>query len=370
MSLIKTITVIIIIVLMALWGYLMGSCLMDFINEPEDGAENEVGNEEWLGPIFARMRPMRRIEIDDDIWAEHVIFPNDPRPEMPHNAPANATERVDNNFARMEAHNDDPQNVHNHTVLIHISRKYARLEELDAAGRRWTQQFDISYAIDQRLRAKLREIREYIADMPNDRKRKIEAFLTEVCRGGTITLHNQIVKEGWLFSMIWDRINCTDNLPMQANLREMFITQILEAVIDRGDNFINIFNGIMGGQHQRAEYRTVCLNGRVGQMMSCFINMDADPLLAEPIMDEKEIVNAAYVRAHNVFMSAMEADPAMKELYNADENSLTPDQHRTLNEFIMRVQAQIDSNLRSTYIDMLGADKLQEVIANAKAGIV
>jgi len=351
---------------MALWGYLMGSCLIDFINEPED----EARNEEWLGPIFARIRPIRRIDIDDDIWAEHILFPNDPRPEMPHNAPANATERVDNNFARMEVHNDDPQNVHNHTVLIHIGRKYARLEELDEAGKRWTQYLDASYAVDQRLRAKLHEFREYIADMPSTRKRKIEAFLTEVCRGGTITLHNQTVKEGWLFSMIWDRINCTDNLPMRTNLREMFVTQILEAVIDRGDNFIDIVNEVAGDHRQRIEYQTVCLNGRVGQMMSCFINMDADPLLAEPIMDEKEIMNAAYVRAHKVFTSAMEADTAMKELYDADENSLTPDQHRTLNEFITGIQTQIDSNLRSTYIDMLGTDKLQEVIANAKAGIV
>jgi hypothetical protein len=386
MSFLKIFAVVIVLIIMVVWSWMMGLCLADIIN-----TNDEIGatDRDYVAGINNTLRQRREprfggfgnMDWEDLGWIElapdHIILPTaESTVSVPHTAPINAEEEADNSFARLETHNNDSQNVHNHTIMTHIGQKYDRLVTLDMLGPQWLHNFTpVDNAVAQRLDSTCNGIRMHMSRLSVDKQTKMEVYLTEVAKNSTISLRNEIIKEGWILSMVWDRINCAENVPNQANLREMFVAQIMECVKPRDDalDVIEAFLGLGTTQrtsHTTTQYTTVCLNGRVGQLLAVLTNLDADPELATPILDEKELANAAYVAAHSIFEAAMREDPAGAGIYNMNEDDLTDAQAATLEDFKRKISQQIDRKIRKQYIDLLSPDKLQEVINNSQAAIV
>jgi hypothetical protein len=339
-------------------------------------------------------------------------------------------EKAKQYYEELEDHDNDSQNVHNPAVLHSLSRKYRRLlelsssqenEDLNALQGAGISEVELRLAkIEATLQQMRQRIRSYYIQRSESKKctsaqadmniKKIEMFLKEVERGGTITSISPIalanerndtdaflrpdgtrlratrdpepIREDWILSLVWERIHSPDNKEHEEELETALMDQMIDGVkknsplLDGVLQLLNLRNTPASEEDDiEKTHAPVCINGRVGRMISSLTILDADPILTEPEKDEKEIANVAYYNANNILQKSLQTweikDPgigkSMLEIYNSMEQ--TDREKEIVEEFAKSVKGEIEKELREKYTGTIGNEQLNDIIAKAQSGI-
>jgi len=113
--------------------------------------------------------------------------------------------------------------------------------------------------------------------------------------------------------------------------------------------------------------RTVCINGRVGRILSTFTLLDADSILSSPEMDDKELFNEAYVKANKVLEIALDThdNPVIRDLYSKPEDTLNMQEQLIVNRFRERAKSEIAKTLKADYENLIDEKSLYTIINNS-----
>ena len=287
-------------------------------------------------------------------------------------------------FNDLEDHSNDPQNAHDHQVIISLKEKYQRLTELHKDGPEIDELKKAGLSDMEIREAKImdsiNEIYQYaLKKLNNDDKKKIEEVLTEISKGYTITsLDNNGVKESWILTLIWERINHPENEKNRENMKEALLYQLIDCIQTTQEMFgdiIQIITPLGDAPH------VVCINGRIARLISSLSLLDEDPILNKPELDEKEISNLAYMKAYSILQKNLKRKvpknrgfqrlegKIMEEIYIKDPDKLEDDEKKLLKHFESHVKKEITHSLKKEYQEIVSSKLLNEIIEKSLMGI-
>jgi hypothetical protein len=259
-------------------------------------------------------------------------------------------------------HNDDPQNVHNSTVVKEITKVFNRLETLNKTDFPSTSEVALSAEElkSEIINATFAEIRERAPRDPTDAQ-KVEQVLAEISKGGYVSCLNST--EDWVMCQIWRRTNSPDNAAKCEELKTTFINNLLDCITHHESGLIF---GIMPNGVE-------CIQGRVSRMLSTFMLLDNDPLLAAPIKDDKEFENEAYTKA-GAIISQEQANPpeefaGIDEIYKKDDAVLTEEEVEKMKSYEVYLKKRIRETLEKDYMGVIDRVHLEAIITNAQQGV-
>lgn len=287
-------------------------------------------------------------------------------------------------YTDLEEHANDPQNAHDHQVIIGLKEKYDRLLELHEDG---AEIEDLKKAglterelIDAKIMDSINEIYQYAVRTLNlENKNKVEEVLTAIARGNIVTSFDPNgVKESWILSLIWERINHPDNKEQCENMKEALMHQLIDCIQTTQEmlgDMVQLIAPLGDTPH------VVCVNGRVARILSTLSLLDNDPILRKPELDEREISNLAFMKASSVLQKNLKRKVPkgrgydnlegilLEDVYIKDPDKLTDDEQRLLKQFESYVKKEIEHTLRKEYQDIVSTKLLTEIINKAQMGV-
>lgn len=302
-------------------------------------------------------------------------------------------------YQEMEDHGNDPQNSHDHQVIISLTEKYKKLvelqNELDKSNEPDYEEFKKAGLVDTEIKdAKaaysINEFytwavdflkKKYVGDRDNYHKniKILEDVLNEIGKGAEIkSVDPEGVKEGYILMLIWLRINHPDNAENCENLKEVLLNQILDCVQTTQEmlgDLIQIVAPIGDTPH------VVCLNGRVARIISSLSLLDKDPILAKPELDENEITNLAYMKSSMILQKNLKKlipskiksqnvhGETMEDIYVRDPEKLTETEKELLEQFEHHVKKEITRTLNKEYKEIVSSNLLEKMIEKSLAGV-
>jgi len=313
------------------------------------------------------------------------------------------TQTADEFFQELNDHNDEPQNVHNSQIRKALTARLLRIIELNGGMHESYEVGGLQIPHEQYIQAKLhhtsQEIinrsRQYLNGMvlleaitqeeAELRLAKVNLVLVKISQGYDLVMTDGIpYKENLILVHVWDRINHADNFGNREQLQIALIDNLIDAVEERPTALLamdNIINTMLGGAHQHAgistTHHTVCINGRMGRVLTSFVLLDADPAIAAPEMDEKELANEAYSKASVILdreldtykVKLPENKRTIQDIYIADEDTLSQRELLVLRAFEDHVKETIAEELRRDYDGVLPYEQVTAIITKAHAGV-
>lgn len=273
-------------------------------------------------------------------------------------------------FTKLESHANDSQNTHDSTILSSLTMKYKRLKELYDNKEYSNEILKAGITEEELNNAKIDEIifqikklsKEYYNN--EEKQNKINNILDEISKNNTITSISEEkipVYEKYILLLVWTRIHHKDN---EENMKKMEI-MLLDQLIDCYESIkinIGIIN-VMTPEH------SVCINGRVGRIISSLTLLDNDKILSDPEKDEKEIANLAYSKAYKILTTELKKNKRIDELYNTNHDKLSDDEFDEVIEFENKIKLKIERELTNEYKNYISSQKLKNIIEKAKQGI-
>ena len=291
---------------------------------------------------------------------------------------------------RNEAHNDDSENVHNHQVVKGLKSRYEQLVRLNG---------NLNYPPDdlqdvltetewkstlkqQTFTQIANRVAEYLDGEPgsNEKLQKIEAVLDKIKKGSSIMSlsadprdEENFVKEDWLLINAWWRIQNSDNAPNKDKLEISLIDQLIDCgKISITENpFIAALQNLGGDRVTVGEPRVtlVCVQGRASRVLQAFTLLDADSLLAAPVLDDAEIRNAAFSETFQILQRELDSKGGnIRDLYDEiDDDALSPADIVELERFKNHVREQVQIQLTAKFGDI--TNNIDQIIEDAAAGI-
>lgn len=291
------------------------------------------------------------------------------------------TKNPDKYYKDIQKHNNDSQNVHNSQIILSLRKKYNRLLDLNDVNNNDQTKELIRAGFTQQEIEKSRmldtnnQIKIYAKNNLSDQNiQKINDVLAEIEKNNNITSISDIsnkldkpINENWILNLVWERINHNDNKDHVNEMKTALIDQLLDCV--QSNNAVDIMvQMFINGDVIENNNNIVCINGRVGRLLSSLTLLDSDSILSEPEKDEKEIANLAYMKAYNILQEALKKDDIDK-IYTKDIDSLTIEEKEKLSKFENQVKNQIEETLLKEYKDIVSNIELENIINKAKLGV-
>lgn len=278
-------------------------------------------------------------------------------------------------------HANDTQNVHDSMVIKELKKRYDRLIELNQSAlivpadiADHINQDDYADMFCQTMFIELGNYCQTYFDPINfsEKFQKAQKVIETARQGSIFTGFIDEIKEDWILAHVWYRIHSSDNT---AN-RDQLLSALMDQLQDAGKYALAggiaavvaaVITGIPPVRSQ--ELTTECTTGRIGRYFQTFTLLDADPLLQQPILDEKEYENEAYAKSYKILTKFIDNTPGMNVLYHtADEDTLTSDDRTKLNEMRDGARAAIAEALVKDYEGIIPQDKLDRLIEKCAAG--
>jgi hypothetical protein len=259
-------------------------------------------------------------------------------------------------YQGLERHANDPENVHDSSVIRSLKRKYERLVELSQKSLS-----DSRVPPEDLLNSTLIEIecliKKHFAQSPDEAEKCLK-FLQESDKGRSITSLTpdfSPVFESRILVLVWTRIHQEENRSNWDKLERALLDQLIDAT----------------------RKATPCITGRIGHLFAALTLLDADPILSEPERDDREIANLVFYKANSIVdHQLLNWVPAggipsrpIAQLYITDPDELSTEEKEIVEEFIAHCQAEIETTIRKEFADQLSAERLDHVIHEAKLGV-
>jgi hypothetical protein len=144
------------------------------------------------------------------------------------------------------------------------------------------------------------------------------------------------VSDAEVLIRVWRRINQEANGEHIRDLESTLVQQLLDMI-------------------EEGATEPVCITGRISRLMSCFTLCDVDEELARPEQDTTTVSSEMFSRASRIL------DEAWKE------EALAPwrDALNLPQEVLAQLRTRLETSLRAEYADLVSADELNTIIAQA-----
>lgn len=324
-------------------------------------------------------------------------------------------------------HDDNAQNSHNSTINKFLRKKYKRLVELNESKRikiegisdeisdeirinqtfTELEQFANTYSIEQynKESQNIYANNEYsdiqkrqLINESNRRWRmyldKIKLVIKEIKKSGTISSITEwidgiptAIKEDIIVANIWSRFHHSENEENQQKLKIALLDNMADAVKKKVD-IENVVEGLANffGLHQtepltefERSHNTYCINGRVSRYLNSFTLNDADEILTEPMMDHREVANAAYMQTGIIINEGIEEyeqnsyckDPIvakkwkMNDLYGEDYENLNSSELLVVRDLERFLKNKIEKYIKEKYSNLVSEEELNNIIEKA-----
>jgi hypothetical protein len=187
----------------------------------------------------------------------------------------------------------------------------------------------------------LSPVRETEISAVNSKKRQtIQDVLEVFKKENEITSLNNgdgtAVSDAEVLIRVWRRINQEANGEHIRDLESTLVQQLLDMI-------------------EEGATEPVCITGRISRLMSCFTLCDVDEELARPEQDTTTVSSEMFSRASRIL------DEAWRE------EALAPwrDALNLPQEVLAQLRTRLETSLRAEYADLVSADELNTIIAQA-----
>jgi hypothetical protein len=330
----------------------------EFLDEPEVTPPTPPSKPETLIPVRqARPRGAATAPLDDT-------------------AQTHLQKALDDYYESLQRHSNDGQNVHDSVVIRHLSRKYGTLIRLlgeDAEFQAMLQQLvDLGHPLKEArgmaVQACLVEIHSRLAqtDRSEESRNKIQTVLETISRNYTITsLNGKRIPESWILTLVWRRVVSPDNAAKSVEMWDRLLTSLEQCAVPMTLPMepILLRAGIRPG------YDTVCINGRVANVLSVLTMLDSNPRLSEPELDYAEVRNEAMYLSAHVLKSYMREHPQGAALYVLQADRLTAPQKIEVAQFEEAMRQALDTEIRAKYAEIVAPTQMETLIREAQAGV-
>jgi len=273
---------------------------------------------------------------------------------------------IDEYYGERERHDNDPQNVHEPVIVKCHSAKYKRMLELrvnDPEHMAFIRGLIIEgHNRDQVRNMEImeadREIRQHAMTLPEEKRVPIMQVLDTIGHGSTtVSLTGHPVKDIWVLTLVWKRIHHPSNAKNHEEMKEVLMDQLRDASHPDG----------YAPEGEVAS--SVCINGRIGRILSVLTRLDSDEVLSEPELDLKELRNIAMFKCANILKHRLKEEPEMAALYVKLRDQLSKYELNDVEKFESQIRDEIDSTLRAEYQRLLSEWDLDILIRDGQAGI-
>lgn len=367
--------------------------------------ELEEHNHHELPPMRPIIHTMTLALRQDniDLPPAEIIFPVRRPPRVQKRRPK-VKEEAKSYYTKLEKHDNNPQNTHDHQVLKYLKRKWRRILQLAPKLEvdpnlgltryqfRRLQVDTVFMEVRRELESYCQRRKEqYLAKNEPDKSMLfhdcVEMVLKEIYKGQTIisiSYNNKPVREDVVLTEVWRRIHHPDNKANCATMVVSLLDQLFSCTERRTTAINELVRLVVPEVHieehipenENADnYHILCINGRVDRMISCLTLQDADPILAEPEKDSSELANEAYLKAYNILekmqgeWQSPEGARPFKEIMDTPDNKLTLAEKKIIDDYRVAVKKQIENVLKKDYKDLTDPEELNKIIIKAQAGV-
>lgn len=273
---------------------------------------------------------------------------------------------IDEYYGERERHDNDGQNVHEPVIVKCLSAKYKRMLELrvnDPDRKAFERSliaegYDRNQVRNMEISKADQEIRQHVATLPKERAEAITRVLDVIsCGNTTVSLTGHPVKDIWVLTLVWGRIHHPSNAKNFAEMRDVLMDQLCDA--SHADGYVP----------QTETTGAVCINGRIGRILSVLTLLDSDPVLAKPELDFKELRNLALSKCANLLKQRLKEEPEMAPLFAALRETLSEDEIHDVEKFEARLRSEIEQTIQQEYSRLLSARELEALIRDAQSAL-
>lgn len=265
-------------------------------------------------------------------------------------------------FDRVQQHDDNSQNAHDRQIRVSLTNRLKAIMDKNTLA--VSEPAKLKSIHEQTYSEIINLVNTSITDIES--KRQIMSVLHNMMSSkNTIQMIDGVHFETNILAHVWMRINADENAENKHNLCEALIAALLDCYDhdDGVDDLIGALNLITG-----PGTNTVCINGRVGRILSIFTLLDADKNIAQPEMDAFEIRNEILMKALAILKREL-ATTSIAHVYEADPKTLSDSERIELSKFEESVKIAITDEIKNEYKDILDRNTLQEHIDTALLGI-
>ena len=256
-------------------------------------------------------------------------------------------EKQDAYFEERDIRND-PQNVHESQVNNDLARIYHQILQRNETE-------NILFQDEMNNPRALAEIRNYMTKRKwSDDKQRQRAFRTldKIAEGNWIT--NLNARESEVLSEVWRRMNSPQNEDNRDGLHDSLMDSLADCVEP----------GYNGQDYQ------VCASGRMGRVLGSLTLLDTDANISEPIKTAEILRNEIFAKSYQIIQDSLKAtDAETARAYNGVLEAPAPDVDAKLAEFESGLKTRIDTELRNEYENKVEKRVLDNLIADAQAGV-
>lgn len=273
---------------------------------------------------------------------------------------------IDEYYGERERHDNDPQNVHEPVIVKCHSAKYKRMLELrvnDPEHMAFIRGLianghDRDQVRNMEIMEADREIRQHVMTLPETKRGPIIQVLDTIGHGSTtVSLTGHPVKDIWVLTLVWKRIHHPSNAKNHEEMKAVLMDQLHDASHPEG-------------YAPEGEVATaVCINGRIGRILSVLTSLDSDKVLSEPELDLKELRNIAMFKCANILKQRLKEEPEMAVLYVKLRDQMSKYELNDIEKFESQIREEIDSALRQEYNKLLSSWDLDTLVRDAQACI-
>jgi hypothetical protein len=283
---------------------------------------------------------------------------------------------VDSYYQKVQTHDNDSQNSHDSFIVKCLVKKYKRLVELNADLPKPEIGDTDPIALQNLLvNTTFMEIRNEAMKMKHFELTRINLVLADIAKGSPISYLD--TTEDIVLMHVWRRIHAPANTG-NTNMVMTLLEQLINAT-EQSTPVMDLINGLLPelnfhiprAQQGPVTYSVVCCGGRIARILSSLTLQDADPILAEPEKDGKELANEAYTKSHKIYcdMLATQSDEFKKIYEQIDTSTLSDAEKKNIDEFNDSVKKQIEIILKQDYID-INSEALNIIIKTAQSAII
>lgn len=242
----------------------------------------------------------------------------------------------------------DPQNVHDSVVNKKTSTTYSKIRDLNLTS-------EHQHVSD--FEATNNELKTLIA-----KKIKNE---DPVKRAELISIYNNLISQIVVSNAKYNTFNDTE-----SNIYKNVVTRIKSPENrDSRDELMNALADSIKNMVQESRdgtYHTVCLGGRMNNLMNTFTLLDADPGIANPIKTSSILKSEIFSKMQKELeLEIAKQDPGVRDHYN-DINKPTPPGYE---ETINKIRENIKNKLETQYINTPESDTANKYISEGLIAI-
>lgn len=273
---------------------------------------------------------------------------------------------IDEYYGERERHDNDPQNVHEPVIVKCHSAKYKRMLELrinDAEHMAFIRGLiieghDRNQVRNMEIMEADREIRQHAMSLPDEKRIPVIQVLDTIGHGSTtVSLTGHPVKDIWVLTLVWKRIHHPSNIKNHEEMKAVLMDQLCDASHPEG----------YAPEGEVAS--SVCINGRIGRILSVLTRLDSDEVLSEPELDLKELRNIALFKCAGILKQHLKDEPEMAILFVKLRDQLSKYELADVEKFESQIRDDIENTLRQEYQKLLSPWDLDTLIRDAHAGI-